>query len=142
MNHFPGRHLCLLHESPSSFLYVCSLDISNFLERSLVLFFPLLSSISLHCLFKKPFLSLLAVFWNSAFSWVYLSLSPLLFASLLSSAIYKASSDNHFAFLYFFFFEIALVTASHTMVRTCIHSSSGTLSTRSNPLNLFITSTI
>ena len=32
------------------------------------------------------FFSLLAVFWNSAFNWVYLSLSPLLFAYLLSSA--------------------------------------------------------
>ena len=36
-------------------------------------------------------------------SWVYLSLSPLPFASLLFSAICKASSDNHFAFLHFFF---------------------------------------
>ena len=114
----------------------CSLDVSNFLEWNLALFFLLLSSISLHCSFKKAFLSLLAIFWNSAFSWVYLSLSLLLFASLLPSAICKASSDNHFAFLHFFFFVIALVTASHTMVWTCIHSSSGTLSTRSNPLNL------
>ena len=40
----------------------------------------LLSSTSLHCLFKKVFLSLLAILWSSAFSWVYLSLSPLPFA--------------------------------------------------------------
>jgi len=37
--------------------------------------------------------------------------SPLLFASLLSSAICKASSDNHFAFLLFFFFGIVLSLA-------------------------------
>ena len=47
---------------------------------------------------------ILASLWNSAFSWVYLSFSPLLFTSLLSSAICKASPDNHFVFLQFFFF--------------------------------------
>ena len=41
--------------------------------------------------------------WNSAFSWVYPSLSPLPFASLLFSAICKTSPDNHLAFLHFFF---------------------------------------
>ena len=75
-----------------------------FLKRSLV--FPLLlfSSSFMHCSLKKSFLSLCAVLWNSAFISVYLSLSSLLFASLLSSAICKASSDNQFAFLLFFFF--------------------------------------
>ena len=72
-----------------------------FLKRSLV--FPLLfSSISLHHSWKKAFLSLLAILWNSAFSWTYLSFSTLLFASLLSSTIFKTYSDNHFAFLHFF----------------------------------------
>ena len=50
-----------------------------FLKRSLVFPMLLFSSISLHCSFKKSLLSLLAILWNSAFSWVYLSLSPLLF---------------------------------------------------------------
>ena len=36
-------------------------------------------------------------YWNSAFRWVYLSFSPLPLASLLFSAICKASSGNHFA---------------------------------------------
>jgi len=49
------------------------------------------------------FLSLLAILWNSAFKWVYLSFSPWLLASLLFSAICKASSDSHFAFVHFFF---------------------------------------
>ena len=40
-------------------------------------------------------MSFLAILWNSAFSWVYFSLSPLLFASFLSSSICKTSSDNH-----------------------------------------------
>ena len=42
--------------------------------------------------------------------------------------IYKASSDNHFAFLHFFFLEMVLITTSCTMLRTSIHSSSGILS--------------
>ena len=47
-------------------------------------------SISLHCSFKKAFLSLLAILWNSAFSWIYFSLSPFCFTSLLSSDIAKS----------------------------------------------------
>ena len=47
----------------------------------------------------KKALFLHAILLNSAFSWVFLSLSPLPFVSLLSSDICKASSDNHFDFL-------------------------------------------
>jgi len=65
-----------------------------------------------------------------------------LFTSLLFSAICKASSDNHFAFLHFFFLGMVLVTDSCTILWTVIHSSSGTLSIRPNPLNLFVTSTV
>ena len=81
-----------------------------FLKRSLVFPILLFFSISLHWSLRKAFLSLLAILWNSAFSWVYLSLSPLPFASLLFSAICKASSDNHFAFSHFFFFGMVLVS--------------------------------
>ena len=120
----------------------CSLDISNFLED--ISSFPiwLFPSISLHYSLKKAFLSLLALLWNSAFSWVYLSLSPLPSASFLFSAICKASSDNHFALLHFFFLGMVLVTTSCRMLWTSVLHSSSTLSTRSNPLNLFVTSTV
>ena len=67
-----------------------------FLKRSLVFPILLFSSISLHWSLRKAFLSLLAVLWNSAFRWVYLSLYPLPFASVLFLAICKTSSDNHF----------------------------------------------
>ena len=95
----------------------CSLDISNFLEaisspsHSVVFlyFFALITG--------KAFLSLLAILWNSAFKWVYLSFSPLPFTSLLFSAIYKASSDNHFIFLPFFFLGIFLITTSCTIFK-------------------------
>ena len=74
------------------------------LKRFLIFPMLLFSSISLHCSLKKAFLSLLSLHWNSTFSWVYLSRSPLLFTSLLSSVICKASSNNQFTFLHFFFF--------------------------------------
>ena len=95
-----------------------------FLKRSL--FFPILlfSSISLHWSLRKTLLSLLAILWNSAFRWVYLSFSPLLFTSLLFSAICKVSSDNHFVFLHFFILGIVLITTSYTTLRTSIHHSS------------------
>ena len=68
-----------------------------FLKRSLV--FPILSSssISLHWSLRKDFLSLLAILWNSAFRWIYFSFSRLPFASLLFSAIGKASSARDWA---------------------------------------------
>ena len=91
---------------------------------------------------RKAFLSLLAILWNSAFKWVYLSFSPLLFASLFFTAICKASSDSHFALLHFFFLGMVLIPVSCTMSQTSIHSSSGTLSIRSSPLNLVLTSTV
>ena len=66
----------------------------------------------------------------------------LLCLSLLFAAICKASSDNHFAFLHFFFLGIVLIAASYTMSWTSVHSSSGTFSIRSIPMNLFVISTV
>ena len=74
-----------------------------FLKRSLVFPILLFSSIYLHWSLRKAFLSLLAILWNSAFKWEYLSFSPLPFTSLLFTAICKASSDSHFAFFAFLF---------------------------------------
>ena len=54
-----------------------------FLKRSLVFPIVLFSSISLHWSLRKAFFSFLAFLWNSVFRWVYLSFSPLPFASLL-----------------------------------------------------------
>ena len=108
-----------------------------FLKRSLpflVLFFPY---ISLYCSFKKAFLSLLAILWNSAFSLVYLSLSPLPFASFLTQLFVKPPQTTSSPFAFLFLWDS---TASCTILWTSIHSSSGTLSTRSNLLNLFVTS--
>ena len=62
---------------------------------------------------------------------------PLPFTSLLFTAICKVSSHNHFAFFTFFFpLGMILITASCTMSRISVYSTSSTLSIRSNPLNL------
>ena len=58
------------------------------------------------------------------------------------SPLFSHSPDNHFAFLHFFFLGMVLIPVSCTMSRTSIHSSSGTLSIRSNPLSLFVTSSV
>ena len=90
----------------------------------------------------KLFLSLFAVLWNSAFKWIDLFFSPLIFASRLFTAICMASSDSHFAFLHFFFLGMVLIPVFCTMPQTSIHSSSGTLSVGSSPLSLLLTSTV
>ena len=104
-----------------------------FLKRSLIFPILLFSSISSHLSMRKAFLSLLAILWNFTFKWIYLSFSPLPLASLLFSPICKACSDSHFAFLLLFFLGMVLIPVYSTMSWTSIHSSSGTLSIRSNP---------
>ena len=52
---------------------------------------------------EETFLSLFTILWKSAFRCIYLSFSPLPLASLLFSAIWKASVDNHFEFWHFFY---------------------------------------
>ena len=94
-----------------------------FLKRSLVFPILLFYSISSHWSLRKAFLSLLAILWNYAFRWEYLCLSPLLYASLLFTAICKASSDNHFAFLHFFSMGMVLIPVSCAMSRTSVHQA-------------------
>ena len=113
-----------------------------FLKRSLVFPILLFSSISLHWLLRKAFLSLLAILWNSAFRCLYLSFYPSLFVSLLFTAICKASPDSSFSFLHFFPMGMVFIPVYCTVSRTSVHSSSSTLSSKSRPLNLFLTSTV
>ena len=101
----------------------CSLVSPIFLKWSLVFPILLFSSFSLHFPLKKPFLSLLAILWNSAFRWVYLSFFLLPFAPVFSSAICNAFSDNHFALWYFVFLGMVLITVSCEMLWTSVHSS-------------------
>ena len=110
-----------------------------FLKRSLVFPILLFPSISLHWSLKKTFLSLLAILWNSAFSWVYLSLSPLPFTSLLFSAKFvKPPQTTTLPSC------ISLGWFWSTPTVQCYKPQSIALQAlyHSNPLNLFVTSTI
>ena len=80
------RSIPLLSFIVSIFAWKFHLVSLIFLKRNLVFPTLLFSSISLHWSLKKAFLSHLAILWNSAFKWVYLSFSPLPFTSLLFSA--------------------------------------------------------
>ena len=108
------------------------------------LVFPILvfSSTSFHSSFKKAFLSFLAILWNSAFSWVCISLTSLLFPFLFPQLLLKKPphmTTLPSCVLFFPPFRRVLVTASCTMLWNSIHYSSGTLSTRYYPFNLIVT---
>ena len=114
----------------------CSLGMSNFLEEFSSLFHYIVSLYFYVLITEEGFLISPCYSLELCIQMDISFLSPLPFTSLLFSAICKASSDNHFAFLHFFFWGMVLITSSCTMLRTSVHSSSGTVSIRSNPLNL------
>ena len=98
-----------------------------FLKRSLVFSILVFSSISLHHWGRLSCLSLLLFETLHSNLYIFpflLCLSCLFFFS----AICKAFSDNHFAFLHFFSLGMVSITASCTMSWTSINFSSGTLS--------------
>ena len=86
------------------FCMKCSLVISYFLEEISSLSHSIVFLYFFALIMEEGFLilTLLAILWNSAFKWVYLSFSPVPFTFHFFSAICKASSDYHFAFLHFF----------------------------------------
>ena len=133
-----SRHLFLISSAPvrsipflsfigPMFAWNVPLVSLIFLKSSLVFPIQIFSFISLHWSLRQTFLSLLAILWNSSFKWVYLSFSPLPFASLPFIAICKTSLGNHFAFLHYFSLGMILITASCTMSGISVNSTSGTL---------------
>ena len=76
----PGRPILFQSLIVPIFAWNAPLVSLIFLKRSLVFPILLFSSISLHWSPRKAFLSLLAILWNSAIRWVYLSFSPLHFS--------------------------------------------------------------
>ena len=114
-----------------------SFGVSNFLKIPLVFPILLFSSICIDYWGRPSYLSLL--FFETLHSMGTSFLFSFALASLLFSAICKASSENHFAFLHFFFLVMILITASCTMPQIFIHSSSGILSIRSIILKVFVT---
>ena len=77
-----------------------------FLKRSLVFPILLFSSVSLHWSLRKAFLFLLAILWNSAFKWEYLSFSPLPFAFPLSRLFVRPPQQPFCLFAFLFFFPL------------------------------------
>ena len=67
-----------------------------FFKRFLVFPILLFCSISLHQSLRKDFLSLLGILWNSSFRWIYFSFPPLLFTSLLFSAMKQGKGWQSF----------------------------------------------
>ena len=96
-----------------------------FLKRSLVFPILLFSFISLHWSLRKAFLSLLAILWNSAFKWVYLSFSPLFFSQL---SVRPPQTAILLFCTFFFFLRVVVIPVSCKMSQTSVHSSSVTLS--------------
>ena len=122
------------------FCVKCSLSIYNFLEEPSSLSHSIVFLYFFALITKEGFLISPCYLWNSAFKWVCLSLSPLPLVSLFS-AICKALSDNHFAISFSWVWSWSL-PLEQCQEGTSVHSSSGTLSVRSNPLNLFVNSTV
>ena len=86
-----------------------SLGISHFLEEISSLSHSVVFLYFFALIAEEGFLILLAILWNSAFRGLYLSFSPLLFTSLLFTAVYKVSPGSHFVFLHFFFLGMVLL---------------------------------
>ena len=72
-------------------------SVSVIFLRSLVIPILLFSSISLHWSLRKALLSLLAILWNSAFRWVYLS-----FLLLFSQLFVRPTQTTILIFAFFF----------------------------------------
>ena len=132
---------CLLFFFPSSLLFFpcmkCSLDLSDYLKEISTLSQVLFSSTTLHC----SLLPCSQLFSETLHSHGYIF--P--FLPCLSLVFFpQPFPQNCFAFLHQFFFGMVLVTAKTfgTMLSTTVYSSSGILSTRSNSMHLFVTSTI
>ena len=116
----------------------CSLVISNVLEEisslshSVVLYFFAL--ITEEGFVTSPCYSLeLSIQMDISF------LFSFAFSFSSFSALWKASSDNHFAFLHFFSWRWSWPLPPVQCHWTSIYSSSNILSIRSNPVNVFLT---
>ena len=116
----------------------CSLGYLYFSWGGLVFPILLFSSISLHWSLRKlSYLFLL--FFGTLHSDVYIFPFLLCFLLLFFSQLFVRPPQTVVCFFYFFHFfsmGIVLIPVSCTMSWTSVHSSSGTLSIRSSPLNL------
>src|SRR5574337_1554848 len=108
----------------------CSLGISNFLEEISSLSHSIVFLYLFALIAEEGFLISLCYCLELCIQMGISFLYSFAFPSRLFTAICKASSDSHFAFLHFFFLGMVLIPVSCTMSQTSIHSSSFTLSIR------------
>ena len=129
----------------------CSLGISDFLERIANLSQTIVFFYFFALFLKKPFLSLL---WNLSLIFLLISYLSYLFFGILHSEEYifpfllcllllfvsqlfvRPPKTTTLPFCISFFLGMILITTSCTVLGTSIHSSSGILSIRYNPLNM------
>ena len=78
-------------------IFAWSVPLVSLVLLKISLIFPILliSTISLYCSFRKAFLSLLAILWNSAFRWVYLSLSLTFHKHPITSMVWVTWAADH-----------------------------------------------
>ena len=87
----------------------CLLGISNFLEEISSLSHSVLFLYFFALIAEEGFLVSPGYSLELCIQIGYLSFVPLLFSSFLFTAICKAASDNHFAFLHFFSMVMVLI---------------------------------
>ena len=144
-------HLFLISSSVRSILFLSFIVPIFAWNVSLIsLIFSIIYSLSLSIVFlflcighfsRLSCLSLL--FFETLHSDRYIF--PFLFCHFLlffSQVCVRPPQTTILPFLHFFFLGMVLITTSCTMSGTSIHCSSITLSIRSNPLSLFVTSTV
>ena len=124
------EHLCMK----------CSVGVPNFLEE--------ISGLS-HSIIFLYFFALITeegFLFSPCYSlelWIQISITFLFFFAFCFSSLHGYLSgllrqSIILLFLHFIFLDMVLIPASCTISQTSVHTSSGTLSNRSNPLNLFV----
>ena len=117
-----------------------------FLKRSLVFPILLFSSISFHWWLRKAFLSVLAILWNLAFKWIYVSFSPLLLFLFVSQLFVRPPQTTILPFFISFPWgwsdglrgreELPLAQGQEWLPRGALaRSRSGAAAERTNPIS-------
>ena len=112
-----------------------------FMKRSIVFPILLFSSVSSHwSLWRLSYLSLF--FFGTLHLDGYILPFLLCLLLLFFSKLFIRPPQTTILLFCISFWGMILITASYIMSWTSVHSSSGTLFNRSNPLKLFVTSTV
>ena len=112
-----------------------------FLKRSVV--FPILLFFLFLCIAPLRRLSYLSLFFfGTQHSDGHIFPFLLCVSLLFFSQVFVRPPQTAVLPVAFLFPGVVLITASYTMLWASVHSSSGSLSVRANPLNLFVTSTV